>query len=124
MNAVTQIFALIAGFGHVGVFLMESMLFRRPSVQRLLLGREGADPGVYLWAFNQGFYNLFVALGAIGGVITYHVSSDVVGETLTLYACGFMAAAGVVLFVSDRRLWRGALGQSVPPLIALAASLF
>jgi hypothetical protein len=34
-----------------------------------------------------------------------------------------MAGAGAVLAVSDRRLWRGALGQSVPPLIALLAAL-
>jgi len=123
MSAITQIFAVLAGLVHVAVFVMESLLFRRPWVQRGVLGRAGADPGVVIWAFNQGFYNLFVAAGAIGGVIAYHAGHATAGRALTLYACGFMAAAGVVLFISDRGLWRGALGQSVPPLIALLAAL-
>jgi putative membrane protein len=124
MNAVTQIFAILAGLFHVGAFAMESLLFRRPRIQRIMVGHADVDPGVFLWAFNQGFYNLFVAAGAIGGVIAAHAGHPAVGRALTLYACAFMAAAGVVLVVSDRRLWRGALGQAVPPLIALVAALF
>jgi putative membrane protein len=123
MSAITQIFAVIGGLFHVAAFVMESLLFRRRVVQRLFLGHSRVDEGVYLWAFNQGFYNLFVAAGAIGGVIAYHSGAATVGEALTLYACAIMAAAGVVLVVSDRRLWRGALGQAGPPLIALLASL-
>jgi putative membrane protein len=124
VSAVTQVFAIIGALFHVSAFAMESLLFRRPQVQRLMLGRTNVEPGVYLWAFNQGFYNLFVAAGAIGGVIAYHYGQISAGRALTLYACAFMAAAGVVLAVSDRRLWRGALGQAGPPLIALVASLF
>jgi putative membrane protein len=123
MNAVTQVFAVLAGLVHVGAFVAESLLFRRPAVQRIFLGRTGVEPGVYLWAFNQGFYNLFVAAGAIGGIIALHAGHPTVGRALTLYACAFMAACGVVLVVSDRNLWRGALGQSVPPLTALLAAL-
>ena len=123
MNAITQIFAVIGGLFHVAAFVMESLLFRRPAVQRMFLGHSRVDEGVYLWAFNQGFYNLFVAAGAIGGVIAYHAGQETVGRALTLYACAIMAAAGVVLAISDRRLWRGALGQAVPPLIALLAAL-
>ena len=125
MNAVTQVFALIGALFHVSAFALESLLFRRPQVQRLMLGgRAEVAPDVYLWAFNQGFYNLFVAAGAVGGVIAYHSGQLAAGRALTLYACAFMAAAGVVLVVSDRRLWRGALGQAVPPLVALVAALF
>jgi len=124
MNAVTQIFAIVAGLFHVVAFVMESLLFRRPQVQRVMLGRTNVEPGVFLWAFNQGFYNLFVAAGAIGGVIAYHAGQTTAGRAVVLYACAFMAAAGVVLFVSDRRLWRGALGQAGPPLIALVAAAF
>jgi len=123
MNMVTQIFAVVAGLVHMWAFVMESLLFRRPQVQRIFLGHADVEPGVYLWAFNQGFYNLFVAAGAIGGVVAYHADHPTAGRALTLYACAFMAAAGVVLFVSDRRLWRGALGQALPALIALAAAL-
>jgi putative membrane protein len=123
MGTVTQVFAVVAGLGHVAAFVLESVLFRRPWAQRLLVGREVA-PDVHLWAFNQGFYNLFVAAGALGGVIAHLAGHDTAGRAVTLYACAFMAAAGVVLFVSDRRLWRGALGQAVAPAIALVAALF
>src|SRR5262245_62036712 len=124
MNALTQVFAIIGALFHVSAFVMESLLFRRPQVQRLMLGRANVEPGVFLWAFNQGFYNRFVPAGAIGGVIAYHSGQISAGRALTIYACAFMVAAGVVLVVSDRRLWRGALGQAVPPLVALAALLF
>jgi putative membrane protein len=123
MNVITQLFAVLAGLGHVGAFVLESLLFRRPAAQRLLLGRADVAPDVYLWAFNQGFYNLFIAAGALGGVVAYHAGYATVGRAVALYACAVMAGAGVVLAVSDRRLWRGALGQSVPPLIALLAAL-
>ena len=123
MNAIAQIFAVVAGLFHVGAFAMESLLFRRPAVQKLFLGHPNVEPGVYLWAFNQGFYNLFLAAGAIGGVIAVHAGSVDTGQAVALFACGCMAAAGVVLVVSNRKLWRGALGQSIPPLIALIAGL-
>jgi putative membrane protein len=123
MNLVTQIFALVGGLVHVWAFVMESLLFRRPQIQRIFLGHAEVAPGVYLWAFNQGFYNLFVAAGAFAGVMFYHAGNPTAGRALTLYACAFMAAAGAVLAVSDRKLWRGALGQSIPPLIALLAAV-
>lgn len=34
-----------------------------------------------------------------------------------------MAGCGIVLFVSNRKLWRSMIGQSGPPLIALVAAL-
>jgi putative membrane protein len=122
VNAVSQIFAVVAGLFSLWAFVLESLLFRNPKVQRLFLGRESQE-GEFLWAFNQGFYNLFVGAGAIGGVIALHAGHVPAGRAVALYACGFVAAAGVVLFVSNRKLWRGALAQSVPPLIALVAAL-
>jgi putative membrane protein len=122
MNAITQVFAILAGLFHVAAFVMESLLFRRPQVQRIFLGRSDVSPDVYLWAFNQGFYNLFLAAGAIGGVIAAHTGNAAAGRPVTLFACAAMMGAGIVLVVSDRRLWRGALGQAVPPLVALLAA--
>jgi putative membrane protein len=117
MNAVTQIFALLAGVLHIGIFAMESLLFTKPNVQRTFLGNTPATPEVRLFAFNQGFYNLFLALGAIGGVIAGNAS-------ITLFSCACIVGAGVVLLLSQPRLLRGALGQIVPAGIALLAALF
>ncbi len=123
MNLVTQVFAVVAILFHAAAFVMESVLFHRPGVQALLLGKPDPAPGVRLWAFNQGFYNLFLAAGPAAGLIAHHAGHPEVGRALVVYGCAFMAGCGIVLFCSNRRLWRGVLGQSGPPLIALLAAL-
>jgi putative membrane protein len=104
-------------------FVLESFLFHRPNVQTFLLGRPEPSAGVRFWAFNQGFYNLFLAAGPAAGLIALYVGNQSVGRALVIYGCAFMTACGVVLFISDRRLWRSMIGQSGPPLIALIAAL-
>jgi putative membrane protein len=123
MNAVTQIFAIIAALFGITAFVLESLLFHRRSVQTFLLGRPEPAASVRLWAFNQGFYNFFLAAGPVAGLVAYHLGHQSVGRALVIYACAFMAASGVVLLVSDRTLWRTMIGQSGPPLLALIAAL-
>jgi putative membrane protein len=124
VNGVTQVFAVLAGLFHVGVFATESLLFRRPAVQRVFGGSADLPLEVDLWAFNQGFYNFFLAAGAIGGVIAVHAGHPVAGRAVTLFACACMVAAAIVLLTATRgRLMRGALLQGTLPLIALLAAL-
>ena len=123
MNAVAQIFAVVAGLGHVGIWIMESLLFQRPAVYRIFRVRPEHVPVVQLWAFNQGWYNVFLGAGAIGGVVTLHVGDETVGRTLVLFCCACMVGAGLVLYISERRMWRGAMAQAGPPLVVLVASL-
>jgi putative membrane protein len=123
MNLVTQIFASVAVLFHVLAFMLETVLFGKPAARSLLLGRREPDPGERLWAFNQGFYNLFLAAGPVAGMIVAAAGHESAGRALVVYSCAFMAACGLVLFASDRRLWRGALGQTVPPLVAVLAAL-
>ena len=123
MSLVTQVFAVVAVLFHAMAFVLESLLFDRPSVQRFLLGRPEPAAGVRLWAFNQGFYNLFLAAGPAVGLVAYGAGSEAVGEALIVYGCAFMAACGVVLFISDRRLWQSMIAQSGPPLVALLGLL-
>jgi putative membrane protein len=123
MSVVAQIFVVIAGVFHVVVFAMESVLFRKPSTYRRFLVKDTEVETARPWAFNQGFYNLFLAAGPAAGLIAYHAGQVQVGRALVIYGCAFMAACGVVLFVSDRRLWRSMIGQSLPPLIAVIAAL-
>ena len=123
VNVVTQVFAIIAAVFGVVAFVLESFFFGRQSVQTFLLGKPEPAAGVRLWAFNQGFHNLFLAAGPTAGLVAYHLGHQSVGRALVIYGCAFMAACGVVLFVSDRTLWRSAIGQSGPPLVALLAAL-
>ena len=77
-----------------------------------------------------GFYNLFIGLGMVGGVVTWMAGYVTAGRTLVLYLLIFMFLSGLVLLLADRLgLGRekgagvgGAIGQSGPPLVALVAA--
>lgn len=115
MSPIAQIFVVVAGLFHLAVFAMESLLFRKPSTYRRFLVKETEVDAARPWAFNQGFYNLFLAIGALGGLIW---GGDK-GHAIALFACACMAGAGVVLLASDRRMLRAAATQAVPPILAL-----
>ena len=131
MTVVVWVFALLAAALHVVVFVWESLHIQRPGVYRGIFSIDASDvPAIRLWAFGVGFYNLFLACGTITGVVAWMAGNEVVGRTLVIYTCLFMFLSGIVLFIADRMaLGRprgtgvgGALGQSVPPLIALMAA--
>jgi putative membrane protein len=115
MSIVAQIFVVVAGLFHVAVFAMESLLFRKPSTYKRFLVKDTEVEAARPWAFNQGFYNLFLAIGALGGLIW---GGDK-GHAIALFACACMAGAGVVLLASDRRMLRAAATQAVPPILAV-----
>jgi putative membrane protein len=120
VSIVTEVFAVIAALLHVFFFYLESVTFTRPATYARFLVRSQADAELLRpMAFNQGFYNLFLAIGAIGGVIAANVGYVEAGRALVLLACGSMMLAGVVLMASDRRFLRSGLIQAVPPAIAL-----
>lgn len=102
---------------------MESVLFDRPYVQRAMVRDSGQSAEVRLWAFNQGFYNLALAAGALIGVVAWAAGHETAGKTLVIFTCASMALAGIVLYVSDRRLWQSALGQILPAGLAIVAAL-
>src|SRR5581483_2445214 len=123
MNVVTQLAALVAGLVHTMIFVMESLAFRRPSVQRSFGVSSGDLAAVRPWAFNQGFYNLFLAVGALGGLVLAHAGRPGAGRAVVLFACGCMLGAAVVLVASNRRMARAAAVQGLAPLVALLAAL-
>jgi len=72
MTVVVWIFALVAAAIHILVFVWESLLIGRPSVHEGIFSVSAADlPAIRLWAFNVGFYNLFLGCGLIAGVATW-----------------------------------------------------
>lgn len=121
MSTAAQVFVAVAGALHLAIFAMESLLIRRPAVYRRFLITSQADADtVRPWAVNQGFYNLFLALGALGGLI---FGGDR-GHAVALFACACMAAAGLVLLATDRRMLRPAAMQALPPVAALLLAAF
>ena len=73
-------------------------------------------------AFNQGFYNLFLALTALLGVGLTILGAATVGITLVFAGTGMMLAAALVLILSDRTKTRAALMQGTLPLLAVVAT--
>ena len=121
MNLAWQCFALLAAALHVLVFCMESVWFMQPRVHRRFGAATTADAEARrLFAFNQGFYNLFLAIGIFVGLALLHLGGNViVGETLVLFNCACMLGAGVVLYFSaGRQMLRAAVIQGIFPLLA------
>jgi putative membrane protein len=124
------IFALLAAILHIVVFAWEAFLIQRPSVHEGVFGLSYV-PAVRMWAFGVGFYNLFLGCGLIAGVIAWMSGNEAVGKTLVIYICLFMILSGIVLVIADRlgfggvggKSIIGALGQGLPPLVALVAAL-
>jgi len=123
MPLVAQLAALLAAAIHVWFFVVESLLFGRPGVAaRFGLRTEEQIAAVRPMAFNQGFYNLFLAIGIAAGVAQIAAGADVAGRAVVLFCCLCMVWAGIILLVTSRRFLQAALVQLVPPLIAIVAT--
>jgi putative membrane protein len=70
-------------------------------------------------AFNQGFYNLFLAIVSGIGVVAAFTGARAVGVALVFAGVGSMLAAAVVLLVSSPDKARAAVTQGTFPLIAI-----
>lgn len=121
------VFTLLAAVLHVMFFVLESLIFRRPFAWHTFGVRSQQDAEVIRdWAFNQGCYNLFLAVGAIAGVLLAQ-SSDAgtvgAGIGMVVLATGSMLAAALVLLATKPALLRGAAIQGVPPLLAIGSLL-
>jgi putative membrane protein len=114
MSIVVQIAAGVAAALHVVFFAAESLLWGSPGVTKTFGVRRDDVETLRLAMFNQGFYNLFLAVGLIYGVV---VDSTAVVGTIS----SIMVGAGVVLVASKRSAAVGAVVQAVPPLLVLVA---
>ena len=122
MLATATAFAALAALIHVVIFVMESILFGNERVWREFAASAEAARHMQPFAFNQGFYNLFLAAGAATGAWWVHVDAyEQAGTALLGFACGSMLLAGVVLAASNRAFARAAAVQAGPPLAALVA---
>lgn len=128
LPAAAVAFTVLAAALHVLFFVLESVLFRRPFAWRTFGVRSQQDVDVIRdWAFNQGFYNLFLAVGAIVGVLLAGSADPATGGAgigMVLLATGSMLAAAMVLLVTKPALVRGVAIQGIPPLLAIGCLLF
>ena len=125
MHPIAIAAAAIAALIHVYFFVLESLWFMRPAVWRRFGLDSDADARVTRsFAYNQGFYNLFLAAGVAIGLAVVALGNTGEGRAVTLFACGSMIAAGAVLFLNNRSFLRAAAIQAVPPIVAVIAIVF
>ena len=121
MTTVALVLASLAALLHVYIFWLEAFAWTKPrGLATFGLKADQAEATKEL-AFNQGFYNLFLALVTVAGVVTLAVGHKGVGAALIVAGCGSMVAAGLVLLISSRSKARAAVTQLTLPALALIA---
>jgi putative membrane protein len=117
---------IIAGLAvllHVYIFTMESITWTSPRTRATFgISAEEAVATKEL-AFNQGFYNLFLAIVAAVGIGAVIMEHNGIGLALIFAGVGSMAAAALVLLLSSPDKARAAITQGTLPVLAIVVLL-
>jgi putative membrane protein len=126
MLIAAQIFAVLAAVLHVAFFALESVLWSRPAIHGRfgITSQEEADT-IRPMAYNQGFYNLALAIGVLVGVVLAGLDGDqvLIGRTLMVFGAGCMAVAGAVLASTGPAYRRAAAVQFLPAALTVVLTL-
>jgi putative membrane protein len=124
MIVLATVVVTLAAALHIAIFFMESVAWTRPTVwKRFGVASQQAADTVRPMAYNQGFYNLFLAIGAVIGLILYGIGQHAAGLALIIFTTACMIGAAVVLVTTGRGYVRPAIIQGILPLIGLALLL-
>jgi putative membrane protein len=124
MIPASLVFVLVAALLHVYIFTMESLTWARPATwKRFGVASQADAETTKPLAYNQGFYNLFLALGAFAGITAMLFGRPAVGWTLIFSSCGSMFLASVVLAWSGRKYLRAAAMQGTTPFLAVVLGM-
>ena len=124
MTLLATVLVALAALLHGYIFLMESLWWTRPATWRRFGVRDQATAEVIApMAYNQGYYNLFLGLGAAIGLVLFHTGSETAGRTLVLFTTASMALAAVVLVTTGKSYLKAALTQGTLPLLGFLAFL-
>ncbi len=118
-----MIFAALAAVLHVYIFTMESLTWTSKRTRATFGTTVEEAETTKLLAFNQGFYNLFLAIVSGIGIAAMFTGHRDVGAALVFAGVGSMAAAAVVLLLSARDKARAAVTQGLFPVIAIVLLL-
>ena len=113
------VFMGVAALIHVYIFYLESIAWSRPRTWKAFGVRTQADADtVRPMAYNQGYYNSFLAAGVIVGMLLVMAPGLAqAGIALVLFAAACMVLAATVLITSSPKLVRAAALQGAAPLV-------
>ena len=116
------VFTGIAALVHVFIFYLESFAWTGELARRTFgTGTVEQAETQHELAFNQGFYNLFLAVAVGIGIVLFHIGYQVAGATLMFTGAGSMTAAALVLLLSSPDKASAALKQGVIPALGVIA---
>ena len=124
MTTAALVLAGIAALLHVYIWTMESITWKQPATWKRFGVESQADADTNaLFAYNQGYYNLFLSVVAIVGIVLVVADRDDAGWALVIAACGSMFAASLVLLSSSGSVRAAATQGTIPALAVLFAVL-
>ncbi len=122
MLVVACVLAGLAALVHVYIFVLESVRWEAPATRKVFGTTQETAAITRPLAYNQGFYNLFLALGTAVGIALLPSGQDP-ALALLLFGLGSMVAAALVLVTADRTKARAAVVQALFPALALLSLL-
>ena len=124
MFILVAVLAALASALHVYIFYMESLAWTGPAARRTFGPATDSEvTATRALAYNQGFYNLFLAITSVIGIVFLFASDSAVGPAPILAGTGSMLAAAAVLFLSDASKRRAAITQGLFPLLTVVATV-
>ena len=124
MTTAALVFAGLAALLHVYIWTMESLTWRKPATwKRFGVATQEEAETQALFAYNQGFYNLFLAVIAAIGVagVLKGGSCTTAGWALLFASTASMLGAAVILRSCGKQYTRAAVMQGLFPLLAIVA---
>jgi putative membrane protein len=126
MTTVALVFAGLAALLHVYIWTMESLTWRKPATwKRFGVATQEEAETQALFAFNQGFYNLFLAIIAAVGIasVLKGGACAIAGWALIFAATATMVGAAAVLRSCGAGYTRAAVLQGTFPTLAIVAGI-
>lgn len=114
MHTITQVLIGFIAFLHFYIFVFEAFFWEQRGPKIFRSFPKDLFPKTKAIAFNQGVYNLFLAVGLVW---SFFIADVEWSKNVASFFLGCVAVAGVVGATVERKIL---FMQTVPALIALA----
>ncbi|MEI2819872.1 MAG: DUF1304 domain-containing protein [Marmoricola sp.] len=123
MTTLAYVLLALAALVHCYIFWLESFAWTSRKTRAIFGTTAEQAQTTKQLAYNQGFYNLFLAVGTAIAIVLGLTGHHSVSTAVALVSAGSMVAAALVLVLSDRSKLQPAAIQGVLPALGLAALL-
>lgn len=119
MSTLIQVLAVITAAVLITVGLLEAFRYKDQRLYPIFLIKPEDTAAVRLWTVNVGFYNIVWSLFGIAGVVLANAGEATVGRTIVAMMAIAHTILGMVLIISEPRLWISGIGQAFLPAVIL-----